>query len=117
MIAAEPGASGAQMVKLALETGGPIPSPAGAPAKARELPAATDLPPEICALVFADRLATSAGAEVARGWLVETERTPMALLDPLAGPLAVDLATRGVLSAESLPEDLRASFQRARASE
>lgn len=118
--AADPGASGAQMVKIALKGAAPGAGPAAVAAagKARvELLAVTDQPPELCALVFADRLATSAGAEVARGWITKIERAPMAAHDPLGGPLAVDLATRGVLPVDSLPADLRASFQRARASE
>ena len=77
----------------------------------------TDQPPEICALVFADRLATAAGPEIAKAWLARITRTPMAAHDPLAGPLAVDLASRGVLPIADLPADLRASLQRARASE
>ena len=118
--AADPGASGAQMVKIALKgtVPGAAPATAAAGQKARvELLAVTDQPPEICALVFADRLAASAGNDIARGWLTKIARAPMAAHDPLAGPLAVDLATRGVLPLDSLPADLRASAQRARASE
>jgi len=74
-------------------------------------------PPELCALVLADRLAKAAGPEVARTWLARVAYTPTAPRDPLGGPLAVDLATRGVLPVESLPAELRASFQRARAAE
>jgi hypothetical protein len=77
----------------------------------------TDQPPELCALVFADRLATAAGADVARQWLGRITRTPMSSRDPVAGPLAVDLAARGVLPVSDLPPDLRASAQHARASE
>ena len=43
--------------------------------------------------------------------------TPMAARDPLAGPLAVDLAARGVLPVADLPAELRAAVARARASE
>jgi hypothetical protein len=117
---ADPGASGAQMVKAALKGTAPGAGPAaGAPGKGRPDPLAnvTDQPPEICALVLADRLATASGTEVARTWLAKITRTPMPPRDPLAGALAVDLATRGVLPVESLPADLRASVQRARASE
>jgi hypothetical protein len=98
--------------------GGPVAGAGTKAGKARfESVRGTDEPPELCALVLADRLATSAGAEVARGWIASITRTPMAAHDPLAGPLAVDLAARGVLSVDSLPADLRASVQRARASE
>lgn len=121
--AADPGASGALMVKAALRSastaaGAGASAGAGATGKSRsELTNVTDQPPELCAFVFADRLAVSAGADVARGWLTKITRTPMAAHDPLAGALAVDLATRGVLPVDRLPADLRASFQRARASE
>jgi hypothetical protein len=119
--AADPGSSGAQMVERALEIapGGASPATRASSQKARAavLVSVTDHPPELCALVFADRLATSAGAEIARVWLAKVDRAPMAAHDPLAGPLAVDLATRGVLPVDSLPVDLRASVQRARASE
>jgi hypothetical protein len=103
--AADPGASGAAMVKASL---------AGATTGFAHV---TDQPPELCALVFADRLATAAGADVARQWLGRITRTPMSSRDPVAGPLAVDLAARGVLPVSDLPPDLRASAQHARASE
>jgi hypothetical protein len=41
----------------------------------------------------------------------------MAAHDPLGGPLAVDLATRGILPIVEVPPELRASVQRARAAE
>lgn len=77
----------------------------------------TDQPPELCALVFADRLATAVGSDVARQWLARITRTPMSPHDPVAGPLAVDLAARGVLPVADLPVELRASAQHARAAE
>ncbi len=101
--AADPGASGAAMVKASL---------AGATTGFAHV---TDQPPELCALVFADRLATAAGADVARQWLGRITRTPMPSRDPVAGPLAVDLAARGVLPVTDLPAELRASAQHARA--
>lgn len=113
---ADPGSSGAQMVKAVLKGGAGTGANAGK-ARADAFAHVTDQPPEICALVFADRLATAAGAEVAKAWLARITRTPMAPHDPLAGPLAVDLASRGVLPIADLPADLRASVQRARASE
>lgn len=102
---ADPGASGAAMVKASLQgvTSG--------------FAHVTDQPPELCALVFADRLATAVGADVARQWLARITRTPMSSRDPVAGPLAVDLAVRGVLPVTDLPAELRASAQRARAAE
>jgi hypothetical protein len=106
---ADPGASGAAMVRAALKE-------PGAKAKGGEVGAhLTDQPPEICALVFADRLAMAAGSDIARQWLARIARTPMAPHDPLAGPLAVDLAARGILPVADLPADLRASAQRAHA--
>jgi len=108
---ADPGASGAGMVRAALtasEPGARKPRPDGG---AR----ITDQPPELCALVFADRLATAAGAEVARQWLARITRTPMVSRDPLGGPLAKDLAERGVLPMADLPVELRAASPRARA--
>ena len=116
---ADPGSSGAQMVKAALRSGAVV--AAASPAKGRPDPAdrgrASDQPPEICALIFADRLAAAAGTEVARAWLAHITRTPMAAHDPLAGPLAVDLAERGVLPITELPAELRASAHRAHAAE
>lgn len=120
---ADPSASGAVMVKGALKASGPAPLATAPPAAGKNAsvvpPAApsTDSPPEICALVFADYLAASVGIEAARVWLARITRTPMAPRDPLTGPLAVDLATRGVLPIAALPAELRASVQRARASE
>jgi tetratricopeptide (TPR) repeat protein len=102
---ADPGASGAAMVKASLQ---------GATSGFAHV---TDQPPELCALVFADRLATAAGTDVARQWLARITRTPMSSRDPVAGPLAVDLAARGVLPVTDLPEGLRASAQHARAAE
>jgi hypothetical protein len=102
---ADPGASGAAMVKASLQgvTSG--------------FAHVTDQPPELCALVFADRLATAVGTDVARQWLARITRTPMSGRDPVAGPLAVDLAARGVLPVTDLPPELRASAQHARAAE
>jgi tetratricopeptide (TPR) repeat protein len=100
---ADPGASGAAMVKASLQgvTSG--------------FAHVTDQPPELCALVFADRLATAVGTDVARQWLARITRTPMSGRDPVAGPLAVDLAARGVLPVTDLPPELRLSAQHARA--
>jgi DNA-binding transcriptional regulator YdaS (Cro superfamily) len=112
--AADPGASGAQMVAAALKSRGAS-TPAAA-ARVEPIARGADQPPELCALVFADRLAAAAGAEVARAWLGRITRTPMAAHDPLAGPLAVDLAARGVLPTADLPTELRPSVGHADAS-
>lgn len=111
---ADPGASGAVMVRAALTAAG-----TGAPGKARAdvLARITDRPPELCALIFADRLGAAAGSDVAKQWLARITRTPMAVRDPLGGPLAKDLADRGILPVADLPAELRASSPRARASE
>jgi hypothetical protein len=118
---ADPRASGALMVQEALKSAAPGPtSSAGKPVPAAAGVATalvTDQPPEICALVFADRLAATSGTAVARGWLARVTRTPMTPNDPLAGPLAVDLASRGVLPVADLPLELRAVVQRVRASD
>ena len=116
LASADPGASGASMVKAALKSAGAAPGSGKGPAPP-VMADVSDQPPEICALVFADRLAVASGTEVARTWLARVTRTPMAARDPLAGPLAVDLAARGVLPVTDLPVELRASVQRARAPE
>ncbi|HSO40943.1 MAG TPA: hypothetical protein VLT33_50800 [Labilithrix sp.] len=107
---ADPTSSGALMVKLALKAApapnGPAPKP-GAPVPSAipaSLQTPSDQPPEICALVFADRLATTSGIETARTWLANVRRTPMSPRDPLASALASALAAKGVL-----PAPLRAS--------
>ncbi len=103
VLEADPSATDARMVIGALE---------GAVLAIADV---TGTPPSICAFVFADRLATSAGTEAARTWLAQIARAPMPAHDPLAGPLAVDLAARGVLPATLLPPALRAAVQRGRA--
>lgn len=117
---ADPGASGAQMVKAALKSGAGVAMTAPGAGKAAPpdpFARVTDQPPELCALVLADRIAAAAGVEVARAWLARITRTPMAARDPLAGPLAVDLASRGVLPIADLPAELRTAAQRAHATE
>lgn len=110
---ADPGASGAVMVKAALASSGT----GAAKARADVLARITDQPPELCALVFADRLAAAAGADVARQWLARITRTPMSARDPLGGPLARDLAARGVLPMTNLAAEARPPSPSARASE
>jgi tetratricopeptide (TPR) repeat protein len=110
---ADPGASGAVMVRAALSASGP----GAGRARADLLARITDQPPEICAFVFADRLGAAAGPEVAKQWLGRITRTPMAARDPLGGRLAKDLADRGILPVADLPVELRAASKSARASE
>lgn len=101
---ADPGASGALMVKLALRAtppaNGPAPKAGGTPSA---IPAVLveprDQPPELCALVFADRLAQQSNVETARAWLAKVTRTPMPERDPLAIALATSLAAKGILPA------------------
>ena len=92
---ADPGASGARMVLTAL----------GAPAD--PLLRVTDEPPEICALLLAERLATTTSAEIARDWFLQIGKTRMPAGDPLAGPLAVNLAARAIVPDGDLTTDLR----------
>jgi len=76
--------------------------------------APTDRPPAACVLVLAERLAamggggsTAAAAESARAWAARVGPSPMAAHDPLTGPLAVDLAARGVFAETALPLEWR----------
>lgn len=105
---ADPSASGARMVSVVLAKEGRA---------AQSHLAATDTPPSICAFVFAEYLAASAGSEAARNWLAQVVRAPMPALDPLAGPLAVDLVTRGILPRDALPAELLHLTARAEATE
>jgi len=96
---ADPSSTGALMVKFSLRP--PLAARASAPPAA--IPGALvdprDQPPELCALVFADDLARTAGVETAKAWLAKVTRTPMPERDPLGIALTTSLATRGVLSA------------------
>jgi hypothetical protein len=94
---ADPASSGAAMVKLAIEGGG---GGKGGPLRVPPaLQSPGDQPPELCALVLADRLAATAGADAARTWLARIVRTPIPPRDPLATALAERLAAKGVLPA------------------
>jgi hypothetical protein len=86
------------MVLAALAAGSAA-SSAGAPPPA---PSGGERAPALCALVFADRLADVAGVDAARAWLAKVPREATAPHDPLAGPLAVDLAARGALAPSEL---------------
>jgi tetratricopeptide (TPR) repeat protein len=97
---ADPGSSAAHMVLAALTGSSKSHHPGDVLVKVG------DEAPEICALVLADRIAESAGADAARTWLSKVSRRAMAAHDPLAGPLAVDLAARGVLGPSELGQEL-----------
>jgi tetratricopeptide (TPR) repeat protein len=94
---ADPGASAARMVLAALADTDRAPA----------LTRVTDSPPpDLCALVLADRVAAVAGNDVARDWLAQVPTRKLAPHDPL-GSIAVDLAARGVVAEADLPPDLR----------
>lgn len=100
---ADPSSSAALMVKLALRAAPPPSAPSSKPgAPPSAVPGALldprDQPPELCALVFADRLAQQTNVETARAWLAKITRTPMPERDPLALALAASLATKGILA-------------------
>jgi tetratricopeptide (TPR) repeat protein len=98
VVRADPAATGARMVLAALDAS----TKGGHDALAKG-----DDAPELCALVLADRLATAAGIDVARSWLDRVARRPLAPHDPLGGPIAVDLAARGVLQESALVPETR----------
>lgn len=76
----------------------------GALARATE---PTDRPAASCVLALADRLAVVGDVAAARAWAERVSPAPLAAHDPLTGPLAVDLAARGVIPDSSLPLELR----------
>jgi len=103
VVAADPGAGCAAMVLAA------------AAARDGERPLAGDLlrgspsdrPAAACVFVLAERLAATGNAEAARIFTSRVEAAPMAPHDPVAGPLAVELAARGIIPEGSLPLELR----------
>lgn len=104
---ADPNAGGAAMVLAALAARGPdAPSLARAAAGARGKDS-TDRPSAACVFVLAERLAALATPETARLWASRVAAAPMAPHDPVTGPVAVDLAARGVLAEAALPLELR----------
>jgi hypothetical protein len=102
---ADPTAGCASMVTsaLAAREGKSPPRTKDAPAPK----ASADRPAAACVLVFAERLAAMDNAESARTWAARVAPGQMAPHDPAVGPLAVDLAARGVVPAASLPLELR----------
>jgi hypothetical protein len=105
VVSADPGAGCAKMVLSALEAReGRAPAPAD---RTRGKEASTDRPAAACVLVFAERLAALGGPGAARLWAARVAPLPMSPHDPVTGPLAVDLAARGVVAESSLPLELR----------
>jgi hypothetical protein len=74
----------------------------------------SDRPAAACVLAMADRLAAFTSAEVGRVWVTNvglssgtTKGLVMAPHDPVTGPIAVELAARGVIDEAVLPLELR----------
>lgn len=102
---ADPGSSCAAMISATLAARA---SGAFAP-RTRKLDAvrASDRASAACVLVLAERLAGLGDVTAARDWAMRVEPLPMSPHDPLTGPLAVDLAARGVIAEAQLPLELR----------
>lgn len=66
-----------------------------------------DRPAATCVFALAERLAALGDVASARTWAARVAPAPIPAHDPVAGPLAVDLAARGVLAESSLPLELR----------
>lgn len=95
VLAAEPNAAAARMVLASVD---------------EKMPKALDAKesvPEIVVLLLAERIASAGGVDVAKAFVERMAKRPLAPHDPLAGPLAVDLAARGVLAEASLGPELR----------
>jgi hypothetical protein len=115
---ADPASSAARMVLAALAATPRVPDAkaAGAPiatkpadarsAEARGAGWSDDAMPALCPLLFAARIADS-DPDAARAWLAKIPRRALPTHDPVAGPLAVDLAARGVLAPSELGAELR----------
>lgn len=63
--------------------------------------------PAAAVFAFADRLAVVAGPEAAREWLARVTFVPAPPHDPIVGPLAVELAARGIVAASELDPEQR----------
>jgi hypothetical protein len=110
--AADPGSSAARMLLYAIAARGAAAAAAsnggaGRGTSVELVLAPTDRPPALCALLMADRLALAGGAEAARSWLAAVAPSALPPHDPVGGPIAVDLAARGVLPESALPAELR----------
>jgi hypothetical protein len=104
VLSADPAAGCAAMVVAAIHARDGSPP---APAERPPAPASTDRPAAACVLALAERLAVVADPEAARRWAARVTPAPMAPHDPIVGPLAVDLAARGVVAETALPLELR----------
>jgi hypothetical protein len=103
--AADPSAGCANMVLLALAARGVRPDAEFPRLKPQ---ASTDRPAAACVLVVAERLVALSGLVAARLFVSRAgETAAMAPHDPVTGPLAVDLAARGVVNEAALPLELR----------
>jgi hypothetical protein len=102
VVAADPGAGCASMVLAAAAAREGKP-----PASGELLRSPPSDRPAACVLVFAERLAATGNAEAARIFASRVEAAAMAPHDPVAGPLAVELAARGIVPEASLPLELR----------
>ena len=111
VLGADPGAGCAAMVLAAVaarEPSGPglgKAPPATERFQGRQPPA--DRPAAACVLVMAERIAVLDTSESAQQWAARVAPLPMAPHDPVTGPLAVDLAARGVIPEKTLPLELR----------
>ncbi|MDF2696275.1 MAG: Tetratricopeptide 2 repeat protein [Labilithrix sp.] len=113
VLAADPNAGGAAMVLTALAARGPkgpehVALAGDVPGRGKTAP--TDRPAAACVLVLAERLAALGGIDAARPWaarVLSAGGAPLAPHDPVTGPLAVELAARGVIEERGLPLELR----------
>jgi tetratricopeptide (TPR) repeat protein len=109
ILAADPNAGCASMVVAAITAreGKPPHSADRAAAAHSSKDGPTDRPAAACVLVLAERIAALGDVESARVWAARVAPSPMVPHDPVIGPLAVDLAARGVLTPNALPLELR----------
>jgi hypothetical protein len=108
VLAADPNSGCASMVELSLSARGASGMDSKAALEAQRVRSTpTDRPEAACVLVLAERLATFTNPDVVRDWWSHVAPPPMAPHDPVTGPLAVDLAARGLLDERSLPLELR----------
>lgn len=105
VLSADPNAGCAAMVVAALAARGERPVRPSQGGLGNGPP--TDRPSAACVLVMAERLAALGDAESARAWAERVSPAPMVPHDPVTGPLAVDLAARGVIDERGLPLELR----------
>jgi hypothetical protein len=114
VVGADPNAGCAAMVLTALAARGASGPDAAtlasfAAERARTKMPPTDEPAAACILVVAERLAVLGNVEAARQWTARVASRGGSLTphDPVTGPLAVELAARGVINERGLPLELR----------